>query len=108
MVEDNGFTPPTYEEYIKATQFARIRYKYGLIVTIITAILFILLIFFVIRYGEELSRHPFIYGADKYDVECNCYGKDYSFFVNSTTLDSSLNKKSGFSLDEWRSSENPQ
>jgi len=86
-----SFKEPTYEEYKQATAFARIKYNYGLFVTIICWILLALLLLFVITYSRELSANPLIYGADKLDVECHCYNYDnvlkpIDFFVNSTSL----------------------
>ena len=82
------FEEPTYEEYRKATAFAKIRYKYGLIVQIIAILFLILLIYFIYSYGEELVRNPLIYGADKANAECNCFMKDTGqrFFVNGSTI----------------------
>lgn len=82
------FKEPTYEEYKKATAFARIRYKYGLIVNLFACFLLVLLILFVYNYGEELSRQPLIYGADKAKAECNCVNLETGqrFFVNGSTI----------------------
>ena len=79
---------PTFEEYKKASAFAKFRYKYGLIIQLLCLLCFIILIIFVIIYSRELAMHPLIYGADKYDVECICrnYETGRSWFVNSTDL----------------------
>jgi len=83
-----SFKEPTFEDYKKATAFARFKYKYGLFITIFCLICFILLIFFMVKYAKEISNNPLIYGARKYDVECNCYNYETgrNLFVNSTNL----------------------
>ena len=59
---------PTYEQYKKATSFARFRYKYGLIVQLVAIVLLCLLIFFIFKYGEEMSSHPLSYAARHYSI----------------------------------------
>jgi len=91
MREEKEFIPPTYEEYIKATIFARIRYKYGLVITLITAILLCLLILFIVVYANELKSNPLVYGAKKFDVTCDCISpmdsnNNYHLYINSTTM----------------------
>lgn len=85
------FKEPTYESYKKATAFARFKYKYGLIVTFAALICFIILILFVWNYGEELSKHPLVYAADKMGVECECVEIGIMknvWYVNGTTISS--------------------
>ena len=82
-----SFEPPTYEEYLKATAFARVKYKYGFAITVIATICLIALIFFVVFYARELKTNPLIYGAQKYGVECTCTKQGYNpLFFNATTL----------------------
>lgn len=111
MTEENEFTPPTYEEYKKATQFARIRYKYGLFVTIIASILLIALIFFILFYSKELRSNPLIYGAKKWGVTCECEstpesGLDYSLYINSTTMHNRIKDRSISIMDLSKYGEN--
>jgi|TARA_R100000789_G_scaffold98428_3_gene102285 hypothetical protein len=70
------FKPPSYEDYVKATEFARIRYKYGLVVTGLACVLLVLLIAYVIYYAEELKTHPMQYTAKAFDMSCSCVTTD--------------------------------
>lgn len=82
-----GFEEPTYEEYKKATAFARFKYKYGIVVVILCWLLLLFVIYYMVVNGEAISRHPLIYGADKYDVYCNCYTQEgMQIFVNGSSL----------------------
>ena len=83
-----SFKEPTFEEFKKATVFARLKYQYGLIISVISIICFIILIFYMIRYGKELASDPLIYGANKYDVVCDCFNYETgrNLYVNSTSL----------------------
>jgi len=84
-----SFEEPTFEEYKKANAFAKVRYKYGLFVTILCLICFLILIILIVRYGEELASHPFLYGAKKFDVDCFCNNHEtgLAIYFNSTTLE---------------------
>ena len=93
------FEKPTYEEYEKATAFARFRYKYGLIVTTLACLLLILLIFYVYSYGEELASNPLSYSAREYSsgeyiingekmngsIYCACYNNGMVFVASNGT-----------------------
>lgn len=79
------FNEPTYEEYKRATAFAKFRYKYGLFVLILCWICLIILIYFVITYSKELSENPLIYAAKKINAECTCYANDKIYDFNSTS-----------------------
>lgn len=83
------FEPPTYEAYKKATDFARLKYKYGFFITILCLIGFIILIAITLLYIDELKTNPLSYGAEKFDVTCHCYNfeKGFNFYVNSTSID---------------------
>ena len=84
------FKEPTYEEYKKANAFARIRYKYGLIVTLLCWAFLIFLIIYVFIHIEETKSNPIQYGIDKMKLkECRCVndGGSIQLFVNATTLE---------------------
>lgn len=83
-----GYKIPTYEEYKKATQFARFRYVYGNVITTIAIILFILLLLFIFLYSEELSQHPMNYVAKKNNINyCNCLTTDGKLIMfNSSAI----------------------
>jgi hypothetical protein len=77
----------TYEDYLKAKEFARWKYKYGIFVLIGSWICLILLCYFVWHYAEELSTHPAIYAVEKLGVnECYCTGDTTDYYINSTTI----------------------
>lgn len=93
-----SFKEPTFEEYKLATTWARFKYKYGIVVVVLCWLLLILLCFFVYNYGEELSRNPLNYGAEKFNVECHCYNYEtpinpIEFYVNGSTIWTIKNKK---------------
>lgn len=82
-----SFEEPTYEEYKKATAWARFRYKYSLLVLILFWLAFIFVIFYMVYNGEAIARHPLIYGADKYDVSCVCTDSEgNSVHVNGSRM----------------------
>lgn len=81
-----GYEKPTYEEYLKATRYGRFRYRFSHIILILCWLALILLCFFIYNYGEEISRHPLIYGADKFNVSCVCYNQDANFYVNGSNI----------------------
>ena len=86
-----SFEEPAYEEYKKATAFARFKYKYGIIVLILCWICLLFICYYIWTNGEAIATNPLIYGAEKYDVECYCYrlgemGQRIELFVNSSSL----------------------
>jgi len=77
------YEPPSYNEYLRATDFARFKFKYGFVIIIIATILLLLLLLFVIMYGKELSTQPTRYIAEKYDLDmCYCSGGGGEFIFN--------------------------
>jgi len=83
------FKEPSYKEFKKATSFARIRYKYGLIVNLIAILCLIILIIFVYTYKEELSNNPLIYAAREIGANsCICYNPDTKtqYIFNQTSV----------------------
>ena len=78
----------TFEEYQKASEFARFKFKYGLFVLICCLICEIIMIIFIILYANELKSNPLTYAADKFNVDCICKNKDLSviYYVNDTTV----------------------
>lgn len=80
-------TDVLYEEWKKASNLARFRYKYGLFVLIGCWICFILLIMFVVMYSKELSANPGTYLVKKLNVNyCYCYGDDLIYLINKTDI----------------------
>jgi len=87
-----SFQVPTYEEYMKATQFAKFKYKYGIVVMVLCWICLLFISYYMFTNGEAIATNPLIYGAEKYDVECYC-NRPYvigeqrvEFYVNSTGI----------------------
>ncbi len=60
----------TYEEYQKASKFAKIRYKYGVYIQAIAVILFLFIIIYAVRNVEEMKANPKDYTEEKLGVIC--------------------------------------
>ncbi len=78
---------PTYEEYVKASDWARFKYKYGIIVMVLAWACLLFIAIYMAVNGEAIARHPLIYGADKFNVTCTCRRGATVINVNSTTLE---------------------
>ena len=61
---------PTFEEYTKATKFARIRYRFGMFIQLVALILLILLFLYTITNIEEMKTNPIKYAEEKMGVIC--------------------------------------
>ena len=61
---------PTYEEYCKASRFAKIRYKFGIYIQIIAFILLLYLLFYTVTNIEEMKSNPADYAEEKMGVIC--------------------------------------
>jgi len=64
------YVKPTYEEYCKASFFAKVRYKIGVYVQILAVILFIGVMIYVIFNIEEMKTNPIDYAEKKMGVVC--------------------------------------
>ena len=64
------YKKPTYEEYCKASNFAKVRYRYGVYIQLIAAILLLFLIFYTVTNIEEMKANPKDYAEEKLGVEC--------------------------------------
>ena len=62
---------PTYEEYCKATTYAKIRYRFGTYIQLIALILLIFLIYYTVTNIEEMKSNPKDYAEEKLGVICN-------------------------------------
>jgi len=60
----------TYEEYCKASQFAKFRYRFGVYIQIVAAILLVYLLFYTITNIEEMKANPAEYAEEKLGVMC--------------------------------------
>lgn len=83
-----AFVQPTYEQYESATAFAKFKYKYGMLITILCWIALLYIIFYMVTNVKELTANPLQYGAEEMGIECNCYDKTrrINFWVNSTDM----------------------
>ena len=83
-----AFKEPTFEAYKLATPFARFRYKWGAIITLVGVACLLFIAVMVVLYTTELTENPLSYGAGRLDVECSCYNhsKGIKLFVNSTDM----------------------
>ena len=64
------YIKPTYEEYCKASAFAKTRYKIGVYVQIVAVILLLFLIFYTIINVEEMKSNPVDYAEKKLGAIC--------------------------------------
>lgn len=80
---------PTFEEYQKATKFARFRYRFSWLIFTACFICLLFLLFFVVRNVNEMKAGDMRYCVSKTDVTCICsnFDKDIYFFVNSTSIE---------------------
>ncbi len=60
----------TYEEYQKASEFAKFRYKYGVYVQAIAVMLFLFIIIYAVKNIEEMKANPQDYAEEKLGVVC--------------------------------------
>jgi len=83
-----SFQEPSFEEYKKATSWARFKYKYGIIVLILCWLSLLFIIFYMVTNGEAIASNPLVYGAEKFNVTCECRNldKDLFFYVNGSNL----------------------
>lgn len=80
------FEAPTYEEYLKATNFARFKYKYGLIVSIIATLLLLFISIFLVVHIKELTTNPIGSIFDRFEIDfCSCFGEK-NYYINRTDV----------------------
>jgi len=60
----------TYKEYQKASEFAKFRYRYGVLIQIIAVILFLFIIIYAVINIEEMKANPIDYAEEKMGVIC--------------------------------------
>ena len=64
------YKQPTYEEYCKASKYAKIRYRFGVYIQSIATILLLLLFIYTIVNVEEMKTNPVDYTEKKLGVTC--------------------------------------
>ena len=60
----------TYEEYLKASEFAKFRYRFGVFVQAIAVILFLFILIYTVQNIEEMKANPKDYAEEKLGVIC--------------------------------------
>jgi len=65
-----AYRKATYEEYCSASKFAKTRYKYGVFIQAIAAILLLFLVIYTVMNIEEMKAHPLQYAEEKLGIEC--------------------------------------
>ena len=70
------YKEPTYEEYKKATTYAKIRYRFGVYIQLLAFILIILLFIFTYFNVEELKANPLEYAEKNLGIDCICFSKE--------------------------------
>ena len=64
------YKTPTYEEYCKAGRYAKVRYRYGVFIQLISFILLLLLFIYAFTNVEEMKTNPAEYAEKKLGVTC--------------------------------------
>jgi len=65
------YKKPTYEEYCKASFYARVRYRFGVYIQFVAVLLFCYLLFYTITNIEEMKANPMDYAEEKLGVVCS-------------------------------------
>lgn len=65
-----AYRKATYEEYCKASQFAKLRYKYGVYIQFVAAALLLFLVYYTVTNVEEMKANPKDYAESHLDVIC--------------------------------------
>jgi hypothetical protein len=64
------YQAPTYEEYKKATRFAKLRYKSGVYIQFISMLLLLFLLYYTVSNIQEMTTNPIKYAEEKLGVIC--------------------------------------
>jgi hypothetical protein len=65
------YKQPTYEEYCKASTYAKVRYKFGVYIQGIALLFLIILFLYTLINIEEMKANPAEYAEKKLGVSCN-------------------------------------
>lgn len=87
------YRKPTYEEYYKASIFARTRYRYGVYIQLVAVFLLLFLIYYAVSNIEEMKSNPINYAEEKLGVIC------YYPITESTNYNGSYRNITG--IREW-------
>lgn len=82
------YKKPTYEEYLKASQYAKIRYRYGVFIQTVATILLFILLFYTVTNIEEMRANPIGYAEEKLGVIC--YSPQGTQFINDNGIDGNI------------------
>ncbi len=66
-----GYRKASYEEYCKASAYAKIRYRYGVYIQLVALLLLLCLFIYTIKNIEEMKANPVEYAEEKLGVTCN-------------------------------------
>lgn len=66
-----AYIKPTYEEYCKASKYAKVRYRYGVFIQAVAVILLLFLIFYTVKNIEEMKANPIDYAEENMMVTCS-------------------------------------
>jgi hypothetical protein len=84
------FKEPTFEEYKKATKFARFRYRWGFLIITLSWLLFLFTIIYMVTNIEVIKSNPLVYAMEKGGLKCHCSTEGgQSFFVDAVSIRSS-------------------
>ena len=61
----------TYEEYKKAKEFAKLRYRFGVYIQLVALILLLFLIYWTVTNITEMKANPADYAEEKLGVVCS-------------------------------------
>ena len=65
-----GYRKASYEEYCKASAYAKIRYRYGVYIQLVALLLLLCLFIYTITNIEEMKANPQDYAEEKLGVVC--------------------------------------
>ena len=89
------YKKPTYEEYCKATQYAKVRYRFGVYIQLIAAILLLLLLIYTINNVEEMKANPADYAEKKMGITCNQPFKIEKYYIQNGSFGNISNPRKG-------------
>ncbi len=87
---------PSYEEYSKATKYAKIRYNFGVYIQAIALFLFLLVLVYAVINIEEMKTNPKDYAEKRLGVVCN-----YPLVIENTPVYYNGSYRNITSVEEW-------
>ncbi len=65
-----SFIKPSYEQYCSASRYAHIRYRFGVYIQLVSAILLLFLLVYTMLNVETMKSNPVDYAEEKMGVTC--------------------------------------